>query len=440
MPDFFLFRCGNHGFALPVGDVLGVGQAAATVALPYAAPYVEGVTAAFDRVVPQQSLTARLGLSANANDDQVLVLVDDGAGSTALRVDAVERIVSSRNTRPPPQDRTEDDDICGGDLTIGRQTYRLIKSQALRFQAESTVGLNVTEPAWHDHQTQVSTVAARSTPMVVFACGGRQFAVPDNQVDRLAVMPSVIHPVAAPKPILGRSRDDGSLVVSLAGALKIADADTPQIVLVVSAGSREVAFSGDSTTGIQNCRIEADGDVAMLTLPDGGSVEQLDLKTLAKRYAQPADGNRAPPLPLAKRREAQPAGRTRLLTVRVNESWYGLSADLVRRIGVPSGFARLYGDGRRFDGVAVMGGDAVPAIDLHRVFQAPRRSSGVATVMATRDGTVALMCDAVGQIEEVQTDRIESTGEPFIAGRISRSTQTIHMIDLRSVVQLEQAA
>ena len=440
MPDFFLFRSGSHDFALPVGDVLGVGQVSATVALPYAPSYVEGVTGAFDRVVPQLSLLARLGLTDDARDERALILVDDGVGGTALRVDAVERIVSSRVAPRVAPGQTEDDVICGGDLTIGRRTFRLIKPRALRFDAEPVVSLDVDEPTWRDRQTPVSAVAEQSAPMVVFTCGARRFAVPGSHVERLAVMPSVIHPVSAPKPVLGRSRDDGSLVVSLASALKIADAETPQIVLVVSAGSREIAFTVDDTTGIQTCRVDNDGDKVVLTLPCGGSVEQLDLKTLADRYTQPGDGNRAPALPLAKRSDAQVAGRTRLLTVRVNESWYGLSADLVRSVGVPSGYARLHGAGRRFDGVAVMAGDAVPAIDLHRVFQAPRRSSGVATVMATRDGTVALMCDAVGRIEEIQTDRVESTGEPFIAGRISRSTQTIHMIDLRSVVQQELAA
>ena len=55
--------------------------------------------------------------------------------------------------------------------------------------------------------------------------------------------------------------------------------------------------------------------------------------------------------------------------------------------------------------------------------------------MSTRDGAIALMCDALGHIDEVQTDRIEASSEPFIAGRISRSTQTIHLIDLRKIVQ-----
>jgi chemotaxis signal transduction protein len=273
---------------------------------------------------------------------------------------------------------------------------------------------------------------------MVFDCGARRFATPFADVERLAVMPSVIHPIQAPKPILGRSRDDGSLVVSLADALGIEAAAKPRIVVVVSRGAKEVAFTADHTTGVQQGVLDADGRT--LILPDGSKAEQVDMKALADRFARPVDETRGPMLPLAKPRDTPAGGRTRLMTIRVNESWYGLSADLVRRVGAPTGYARLYGDSCRFDGIAIVGGDAVPAIDLHRVFRAPRRHGYIAAVMSTRDGTVAVMCDALGRIEDVQTDRIEAADTPFIAGRVSRSTQTIHLIDLRRIVQPDRAA
>jgi chemotaxis signal transduction protein len=408
--------------------------AAPTVPLPYAPAHIEGVAGIFDRLVPQQSLMARLGQSGDSGAERTLILVDDGAGGTALRIAAVDKVVTSRTTPRAVRDNPGADAICRGELTVGRRTYQLVEPEALRFAPEPAAGLNVAEPAWSDQRPQAAPAAVATVQVMAFDCGARRFAALFGEVERLAVMPSVIHPIQAPKPILGRSRDDSSLVVSLAGALGIEGAGAPEIVVIVSVGSKEVAFTADGTAGLQDGTYDSgDGDV--LTLADGTKAELLDLKALADRFARPAEAGRAPPLPLAKRREAPVAGRTRLMTVRVNESWYGLSADLIRRVGAPTGYARLYGDNRRFDGIAILGGDAVPAIDLHRVFQAPRRSSGIAVVMSTRDGTVALMCDTLGRLEEVQTDRVEASSAPFIAGRISRSAQTIDLIDLRRIMQ-----
>jgi chemotaxis signal transduction protein len=433
MPEFLLFRSGTRDYALPAGAVWGVCTAAPTVPLPYAPAHIEGLTGIFDRLVPQQSLMARLGLSGDSGTERTLILVDDGGGGTALRIAAVDKVVTSRTTPRVGRDNPGADAIFRGELTVGRRTYQLVEPEALRFAPEAAVGLDVAEPVWSE-QPQAVPVAAAAVQVLAFDCGAKRFAAPFGDVERMAVMPSVIHPVQAPKPILGRSRDDSSLVVSLAGALGMEGAPAPEIVVVVSVGSKEVAFTADGTAGLQDATYDA-GDGHVLTLADGTKAELLDLKALADRFARPAEEGRASPLPLAKRRETPVAGRTRLMTIRVNESWYGLSADLIRRVGAPTGYARLYGDNRRFDGIAILGGDAVPAIDLHRVFQAPRRGPSIAVVMSTRDGTVALMCDTLGRLEEVQTDRVEASSAPFIAGRISRSTQTIDLIDLRRIVQ-----
>jgi len=439
MPDFLLFRSGGRDFALPAGAVLAVGEDRGVVPLPFAPDHVEGLTGSFDRVVPQQCLMTRMGYGDDTGAERTLILVDDGAGGAAIRVGTVDRIVAGRIAPGPADEAGRADAICHGELAVGRRTYSLVRPQALRFLPLQAAGLGVEEPAWPDQAAQDVSPDGPFDDMIVFDCGARRFAAPFATVERIAVMPSVIHPIQAPRPILGRSRDDGALVVSLDGALGIAGAGKPEVVIVVRAGSKEVAFTADATAGMQPCRSDgADGDGTVI-LPDGGKAERLDLLALADRFARPADEGRAPPLPLAKRREAAVTGRTRVMTVRVNESWYGLSADLVRGVGTPTGYARLHGANRRFDGIAVIGGDAVPAIDLHRVFQAPLRSSAIAAIMLTRDGTVAMMCDAPGQIEDVQTDRIEAVDEAFIAGRISGSTRTIRMIDLRQILQQGRA-
>jgi len=432
MPDFLLFRSGGRDFALPAGAVLAVGQAGGTVPLPYAPDCIEGLTNCFDRVVPQQCLMTRMGRAGDLDAERDLILVDDGAGGTAIRVEAVDKIVSSRT--PPSSPGDYGDTICRGELAIGRRTYRLVRPEALALQTVQATGLSIPEPVWSEDAEAADSGEGSREDMIVFACGLRRFATPYGSVERIAAMPSVIHPVRAPKPILGRSRDDGSLVVSLAGALGIEDSGAPGVVIEVRVGASDIAFTANTTEGMQPCRTDATGD-GLVVETDGGKVERLDLVALADRFARPVDQGRAPPLPLAKRRDSVVASRTRVMTIRVNESWYGLSADLVRRIGKPTGYARLYGANRRFDGIAIVGGDAMPAIDLHRVFQAPVRTSGIAAVMATRDGTVAMMCDAPGQMEEVQTDRIEATDEAFIAGRLSGSTRTIRMIDLREVLR-----
>ena len=211
MPQFLLFRSGARDYALPVGAVLAVSGAAEAVPLPYAPSHIEGLTGIFDRVVPQQSLMARIGQSGDTDIERTLILVDDGAGGTALRIGAVERVISNRTTPRVAQDRRRAETIFDGALTVGRRTYQLVKPEALRFAPEQAVGLDIEEPSWSDRQPIAVPLADTSVKVIVFDCGGKRFAATYDQVERLAVIPSVIHPLQAPKPILGRSRDDGSL-------------------------------------------------------------------------------------------------------------------------------------------------------------------------------------------------------------------------------------
>ena len=440
MPAFLLFRDAGQGYALPASSVLAIARRTRLAPLPFSPDYVEGVTAAFPSAVPQQSVARRVDPNANTDDAGRLILVDNGAGGTALSVTSVETIVSRHSIAGSGDPAAPASDLFDGHVRFRGDVYRLIVAEALTFEPRVGQSGRIEEPALgiaaHQHDDDMTVVESR----LILGCAGRTFAVVPQMVKRLADMPSVVHRVEGPPSLLGRSRDDGCMVVSLAKELGLETATLPTAVVVVVSAGQEVGFAVDAVHGIQPCHHVIDGIDERLHLSSGGVAERLGLQNLARQFERPVEASRAPALPLAKKRETTTGERMSLLTIRVNETWYGLTAELVRGVGTPADFAPLPGDMTKYDGFVALHGDTLPAIDLHRVYMAPRRRSGVAAVMATPEGDIAFMCDALGQVDDVAAGRIETSDQPFVAGHIAGSAQTIHLVDTRSILQERRAA
>ncbi len=440
MPAFLLFRDARQGYALRASCVLGIAPRAGVAPLPFAPDYVDGVSAAFIKAVPQQSLARRLDPQAETGNADLLILVDNGAGGTAMSVSAVETMVSRHRVASSSEQETATSNLFDGHVRYRGEAYRVVVAEALTFEPQVERHGQINEPAWGIAEARRDDDMTVIEDRLILECAGRTFAVVPQLVKRLTDMPTVIHRVEGSPSLLGRSRDDGCMIVSLAKELGVDDAPQPTAVAVVVSAGQEIGFAVDAVHGIKSCRHVVDGDDERLHLDDGSTAERLGLQNLARQFERPVESSRGPTLPLAKKRETTTGDRMRLLTVRVNETWYGLTADLVRAVGTPLDFAPLPRKLSKFDGFVALHGETLPAVDLHRVYMAPRRRGGVAAVMATPEGDIAFMCDALGQIDDVGSGRVETSDQPFVAGQIAGSAHAIHLVDTRRILQEGRAA
>ncbi|PYQ33390.1 MAG: hypothetical protein DMF57_09670 [Acidobacteria bacterium] len=102
---FISFRVGAETF---LADIMAVRQIViygGSTAVPSAPPFIEGIIAIRDEVIPIIDLRRRFFPKAEDAVDQALVLiVDSNAGAIGLKVDEVGRIVTARSDEllPPP--------------------------------------------------------------------------------------------------------------------------------------------------------------------------------------------------------------------------------------------------------------------------------------------------------------------------------------------------
>ncbi len=102
---FISFRVGAETF---LADIMAVRQIViygGSTAVPSAPPFIEGIIAIRDEVIPIIDLRRRFFPKAEGAIDQALVLiVDSNAGAIGLKVDEVGRIITARSDEllPPP--------------------------------------------------------------------------------------------------------------------------------------------------------------------------------------------------------------------------------------------------------------------------------------------------------------------------------------------------
>ena len=102
---FISFRVGPETF---LADIMAVRQIViygGSTAVPSAPPFIEGIIAIRDEVIPIIDLRRRFFPKAEDAIEQALVLiVDSNAGAIGLKVDEVGRIVTARSDEllPPP--------------------------------------------------------------------------------------------------------------------------------------------------------------------------------------------------------------------------------------------------------------------------------------------------------------------------------------------------
>ena len=104
--EYLSFRIGDNEYSVEIMSVREIRGWTRTTSLPHAPSFVRGVINLRGTVLPVIDLALRLGLQASEPEDRNdIIVVDVGARSMGLRVDAVSDILSFSDDQlqPPPE-------------------------------------------------------------------------------------------------------------------------------------------------------------------------------------------------------------------------------------------------------------------------------------------------------------------------------------------------
>lgn len=138
--ELLSFRVADEEFSVAITSVREIRGWTRTTSLPRSPDYVRGVINLRGTVLPVLDLGMRLGLdTTEPTDRSVIIVVDLGARTAGLRVDAVSDILSvpASSLQPPPG---REDDSAGGFLAglsmLDGKMIRVISLDALLPRAE----------------------------------------------------------------------------------------------------------------------------------------------------------------------------------------------------------------------------------------------------------------------------------------------------------------
>ena len=103
--ELLSFRLGEQEYCVDIMSVREIRGWTSATPLPYSPPHMKGVINLRGTVLPVIDLSARLGMPAIEGDERnVIVVVQHGAVSAGLLVDAVSDILSLKSSalQPPP--------------------------------------------------------------------------------------------------------------------------------------------------------------------------------------------------------------------------------------------------------------------------------------------------------------------------------------------------
>ena len=348
MTLWLLLRGGGRRCALPVGKVLRVAPAAATVPLPRSPAWVDGIAAYGRDLVPQVVLGALIGDEAGGRQ---VVVAQSGAGPVALRVEAVERVIDLAEP------------VAGAALVAGRawrggeEILLLDLAHLVLPVAERPPGPSRAASA-ADPARDVDKARDAGPLELVCALDDGFVALPLARVasvERAAAGMELIDP-------LGRSAPSAGAVTAVTVAL-------PGGSLVLGLGS-VVGLRRPGTPGYHDARA-------------------IDCDALAGRVAQsaaPGGGIDRPALPPDRVMYLLGAGDRLAL----------IPGSKAVRVG-PLAHWRALPGGKGPDGLVPVGGDILPGLDLGRLFGDAARPRAFAMAFDARGSRWAIACDSISE-------------------------------------------
>jgi purine-binding chemotaxis protein CheW len=92
-----VFALGEEEYALPIQQVQEIIRYSEPRPVSSTEPWIRGVISLRGKIVPVFDLALRLGLHAEAGDDQKIVIVETEAGTAGVIVDEVEEVLTVGN-------------------------------------------------------------------------------------------------------------------------------------------------------------------------------------------------------------------------------------------------------------------------------------------------------------------------------------------------------
>lgn len=133
------FRLGRQEFAFSIFQVERVLRYQPSDPLPKAPPFLEGILAYGDGVVPVVDLRKRLGLPAPVGDETRIAILDLEQGAVGVAVDAVLevlRVPAERVTPPAPIVRGLAAEYISGIVRLGERTIVVLAPAKLLSSTE----------------------------------------------------------------------------------------------------------------------------------------------------------------------------------------------------------------------------------------------------------------------------------------------------------------
>ncbi len=427
--DLLCCKFNDTSVALPLSRVIGVVEGGPLTPLPFCADAFEGLVEAIGQIVPQINLAAILGQSQPAGG--ILIVVGDANGTLALRVQQVNSMIQAESDVAPEnvQAAREKHPLFKASFQLGgEQLYLLDLDHLAESEKVDAVapGGEVLLATTLEEDASESLHMEDSIPFLLVEIGGEHYAFASGDVLELNSPGAIRYMPGAPSWVLGLIDLRGTpvLALSTAGLLGkpvssgretclIAELeDGPQVALFIDRAAGLERFSPDLVhdmrepmAGIrQYLVLEADRIVGVIDPAQLIGQVEAQIRSIAPQAVHATTQ--------ADAAAEAPEQLMQVLTVRLGTETFGMALERITRIQASVRLTPLPADLEHFDGMADVGEQMVPVIDLRKQASTYTRGAALAEdppcLLAMLEGAMTgVLVDQVLAIREFPTSLFE---------------------------------
>lgn len=423
------FEAGGMAFAVDAAAVQEVHRGAVAARLPFAPPHLAGLVHVGGRILPVVDLTGCFASGRRrARPARFLVALNAAAGAVAVLAERIGATLPAESVALAPAGVEDRGAPVRGRFEHGGTEYRLLDPDRIDLAGGATAPPPPPGGAFVGGAGRtVSTAAASTERYLIVEAGGHAVAL---EMDGLLLVfaPADLRPLPhAPASVRGVCAVHGRplLLVDTLGAGPAA-----RHAVAVQTPLGPVAVPVDAVRGVVRVPLgrrrvrEATGD------GPGGDVLEHDGRWLEVRRPGTMLNDRPDTIgPLVPQSAGGAIGGdpallvtrvwTRFLTVRAADRLFALAFEQVRRVVEPDARERLPGGGGPFDGIAGVDGAILPVVELRRALGLPPAAEpGLAVVVETAGGGVALVVDEVQRLRKIAADDVDPLSDALTAAVI----------------------
>jgi chemotaxis signal transduction protein len=451
--------------ALPLSRVIGVVEGGPLTPLPFCADAFEGLVEAIGQIVPQIDLAAILGQTQPAGG--ILIVVGDANGALALRVQQVSSMIQAEldAALENGQADREEHPLFKGSFQVGDERVYLLDldllAQSDKVDAVASRG-EVLLATTFEQAASEPVHAEEATSFLLVDVGGEQYAFESGSVLELNAPGAIRYMPGAPPWVLGLIDLRGAPVLALSTAALlgkpvssgretclIAELESgPQVALFIDRAAGLERFATDLVHDMKEpmagiCQYlvrEADRIVGVIDPVQLIAQVETQIRAIAPEVdVVTARGDAA-------FQEAEQL--MQVLTVRLGTETFGVALERVTRIQASVRLTPLPAYLQHFDGVADVGEQMVPVVDLRKQASSYVHGSRLAIdppcLLATLEGAMTgVIVDQVLAIREFPLSRFEPVKDAAklpITHVVNAEGRLVAMLELDRIFPAADAA